>query len=492
MAQDTSPRKGAGSALHGRSLQGMAVLGGAVLLGSTFLMAPATAQTVNELQAQIADLSQRIDELQGESIAIPVIAPAQAVTAGDFPRSIKLPGTNTSFSVSGYIKAEAMITDDAVPAGLTNSSLFGGVAALDGSTADDRGWDTRLTAYQTRFRIQTRTPSDLGEVKTYIETDFRGHLSSFTSDPTNAHTLRLRHAYGTLGNFLAGQTWDAGFMLFATADTIDFNGPRGVMVTPAARTPQFRYTIPFSGGSFKIALHDNFMGVIGNAGALTPAGAALGAGIETLPELVANVTFGGSWGTAGLSGWLEHVDTDCGGAAGCVDESDVGWMLGVGARVPTWGRDSLAAMVGYGEGMSASYSGGGGGSVDFIWDPFTGDFEEVETIQFSVHYEHWWQDNLRSTAAYGLNANDNDCSPFVGPGVACTLAASAAAAGFLGLTETAQSVHVNLIWTAVKGVDFGIEWSYFWTDFEGDTDGAGPLGNESDINRIQLMAKFSF
>ncbi len=34
------------------------------------------------------------------------IAPAQEVTAGSFPGSIKLPGTNTSFKGSGYVKAD--------------------------------------------------------------------------------------------------------------------------------------------------------------------------------------------------------------------------------------------------------------------------------------------------------------------------------------------------------------------------------------------------
>ena len=103
MAQDMSPRKGAKRVLHGRSLQGMAVLGGAVLLGTTFLSTPVTAQTVEELRAQISELSQRVDQLQNQNVATPMIAPAQAVTAGSFPGSIKLPGTNTSFKVGGYV-----------------------------------------------------------------------------------------------------------------------------------------------------------------------------------------------------------------------------------------------------------------------------------------------------------------------------------------------------------------------------------------------------
>ncbi len=89
-----------------KGIYGIAVLGGAVLLGSTFLSTAVTAQTVEELRAQISELSQRVDELQQQKVATPMIAPAQAVTAGSFPGSIKLPGTNTSVKLSGYVKAD--------------------------------------------------------------------------------------------------------------------------------------------------------------------------------------------------------------------------------------------------------------------------------------------------------------------------------------------------------------------------------------------------
>ena len=72
MAQDTS-----------RRVRNMAALGGAVLLGSTFLTAPASAQSVDELRAQIDALQQRLDQIETQQVATPVIAPAQAVTAGD-------------------------------------------------------------------------------------------------------------------------------------------------------------------------------------------------------------------------------------------------------------------------------------------------------------------------------------------------------------------------------------------------------------------------
>jgi outer membrane murein-binding lipoprotein Lpp len=155
MAQDMSPREGAKSALHGRSLRGIAVLGGAVLLGSTFLSAPVTAQTVEELKAQIAELGQRVDELQNQNVATPMIAPAQAVTAGAFPGSIKLPGTNTSFKVSGYVKADIHYSTNA---GL-GDTFFANAIPVAGSAAALSDGATRIFARQTRFWIETRTPA---------------------------------------------------------------------------------------------------------------------------------------------------------------------------------------------------------------------------------------------------------------------------------------------------------------------------------------------
>jgi hypothetical protein len=132
--------------------------------------APLSAQTLAELEAELAALRQQVGELEGRKVAARPIAPAQAVTAGSFWGTIKLPGTNTSFKVGGYAKADIHWTG-VQGLGDTFSTIS---IPLSGSAQDASDGTTRLLARQSRFNIQTRTPSDFGEIKTYIEGDFEG------------------------------------------------------------------------------------------------------------------------------------------------------------------------------------------------------------------------------------------------------------------------------------------------------------------------------
>jgi len=59
---------------------------------------------------------------------------------------------------------------------------------------------------------------------------------------SNSHGFRLRHAYGTLGNFLAGQTWTNFMNPSSLPETLDFGGPVGQIFD---RQAQVRWTQSF-------------------------------------------------------------------------------------------------------------------------------------------------------------------------------------------------------------------------------------------------------
>ena len=90
----------------------------------------------------------------------------------------------------------------------------------------------------TRFTWETRqgTLNNSGnEVKVYFEFDF---LSNY-----DRNSIRLRQFYGQYKNFLAGQAWSAFSDPDAFPDTLEFEGPPGMI---AARFPQLRYTQPLN------------------------------------------------------------------------------------------------------------------------------------------------------------------------------------------------------------------------------------------------------
>ena len=62
--------------------------------------------------------------------------------------------------------------------------------------------NTSFSARQTRFGVKSFFPTDLGELKTTFEWELFG-----VGVDAGQTTIRLRHAYGELGKFGAGQTW---------------------------------------------------------------------------------------------------------------------------------------------------------------------------------------------------------------------------------------------------------------------------------------------
>ncbi|WP_330217999.1 porin [Marinobacter similis] len=78
-----------------------------------------------------------------------------------------VPGTNTTVTIGGYVKLD-MIYDFDQDMG---DSLF--VAGLDTANSESDP-SFRAHARQSRVRIKTTTPTEVGDVKTTVEGDFYG------------------------------------------------------------------------------------------------------------------------------------------------------------------------------------------------------------------------------------------------------------------------------------------------------------------------------
>jgi hypothetical protein len=84
-----------------------------------------------------------------------------------------------------------------------------------------RGWYGRtfLDASETRLNLTTRAPTPFGKLKVFVEGDFQG----------SGNSLRLRHAYGEVGRFLAGQTNSTFMDASAQPSTLDNEGPNALV-----------------------------------------------------------------------------------------------------------------------------------------------------------------------------------------------------------------------------------------------------------------------
>src|SRR3984885_4609659 len=77
---------------------------------------------------------------------------------------------------------------------------------------------------QTRFGVKTSTPTPLGDLNTIFEFELFG-----TGVDAGQTTFRLRHAYGELGQFGAGQTWSPFMDIDVFPNTLEYWGPNGMV-----------------------------------------------------------------------------------------------------------------------------------------------------------------------------------------------------------------------------------------------------------------------
>jgi len=193
---------------------------------------PATAVRADELQdlkAQLEALKKKVGELEMKQETAEKMQAAVAdnvVMGGATKGSFKLPGLNTSVTLGGYVKLDAVFSNPS--AGVdTKGDLFLDPTAIPvGPTAGNNERNqVKFGARESRLFVKTNTPTSMGDLNTHVEFDFYG--ADGNESVSNSHGFRLRHAYGTLGNFLAGQTWTNFMNPASLPDTLDFGGPVG-------------------------------------------------------------------------------------------------------------------------------------------------------------------------------------------------------------------------------------------------------------------------
>ena len=87
---------------------------------------------------------------------------------------------------------------------------------------------------QSRLGVRSSTPTALGELKTIFEFELFG-----TGVDAGQTTFRLRHAWGELGAFGAGQTWSPFMDPDVFPNSLEYWGPTGI---PFFRNVQLRWT----------------------------------------------------------------------------------------------------------------------------------------------------------------------------------------------------------------------------------------------------------
>jgi DcaP outer membrane protein len=167
---------------------------------------------------------------------------------------------------------------------------------------------------QSRLGVKSTTPTKYGELKTQFEFELFG-----TGVDAGQTTFRLRHAYGELGKFGAGQTWSPFMDIDVFPNSLEYWGPNGMVFF---RNVQVRW-MPLKGrNSVTLALERP--GASADQGQFSDRIELQGIRPKfDLPDLSGNVRFTRDWGyfqVAGMLRRIKWVDTtndqfDLGGSA---------------------------------------------------------------------------------------------------------------------------------------------------------------------------------
>jgi Porin subfamily/DcaP outer membrane protein len=501
---------------------------GAVIAIVSYLtgVAAASADELADLRATQEELQRRIDQLAQATLPPSASgttggveyggAPAAGAPTlgGSFPRSFLIPGTQTSIRVGGFTDNTfvywfqgaqvngTQITNtgangqaQSAPLNVHANSIVPGLLT-PGELIPVQGEASRAngifngSSLESRLFVETRTPTEWGEARTYVQFDFAGCESDSCNGiqhVANPLVPRLLYAYGTLGNFLAGQANSNFSDPDAGGETIDFGGDVGQ--TGVVRIPQVRYTQPGPWGSAWSASLE-----LPETDALTPAGQVLtdttlpvanslpgpgnttvvvpcqgvtttGLGVSPNCTLAGNPTLSPAPDFTLVSYWSEpwgHVDFKFVGRALEINDGHLiarrffGYGGGISGDTKPgwfgWSKDDIQWQVtaGNGIGRYLNESDNAGLVTNWLAPPTTAAqaaevrIETVPAIGISGGYQHWWLANLRSNATFGY-AYYNYNSTIIGP------------VESLNANKQLVTAHANLIWTPVAFIDTGVE-----------------------------------
>jgi hypothetical protein len=314
---------------------------------------------------------------------------------------------------------------------------------------------------QTRLGVKANVPTGLGELKTTFEFELFG-----TGVDAGQTTFRLRHAYGELGKFGAGQTWSPFMDIDVFPNSLEYWGPTGMVFF---RNIQVRW-MPIQGDTrLTVALE--------RPGASADQGVYAGR-IELtdvrphfpLPDLSAEYRLGRKWGYVELAGIVRRIEWEDQGT----DQFDLtgeatGWGLNLSSNLKI-GKDVIRLQGVYGEGiqnyMTAAPSDVGvENNPGSVISPVQG----VPLPMFGVvaFLDHTWNEKFTSSVGYSMIDIDNSAQQ----------APNAFKTGHYALG--------NVLYMPVSNVTTGVEFQFGRRENFSD-------GFSSDIARVQFSFKYNF
>ena len=334
--------------------------------------------------------------------------------------------------------------------------------SFEGQFGEDH--DTFAGVRQTRFGAKGNAPTSMGDLKTTFEFELFG-----VGVDEGQTTFRLRHAYGELGKFGAGQTWSPFMDPDVFPNSLEYWGPTGMVFY---RNVQFRW-MPVQ-GSTNVTIALERPGASGDGGVFADRiELANIKGRFPVPDLTGQITWGKGWGYLRAAGAVRRINWD----------DTLPDALELGGHVTGWGinlssninlgankRDVIRLQVVYGEGIQ-NYMNDSPVDVGLVNNP--GDpvrpvkGEALPIVGVVAFIDHKWSERWGTTVGYSRQDIDN--SELQAPDA----------------FKVGQYALGNIVYYPVPNVMMGGEFQ--WGRRENNSDGF-----HSDGYKLQFSFKYNF
>jgi hypothetical protein len=338
------------------------------------------------------------------------------------------------------------------------------------TTKNEYGTDGNayFSVRQTRFGVKSGTQTELGELFTQFEWEMFG-----TGGDAGQTTIRLRHAYGELGQFGVGQYWSPFMDIDVFPNTVEYWGPNGMAFF---RNVQFRW-MPIKGDT-RLTF------------ALERPGASADGGVYSeilqqqnirakfpVPDLSAEYRSAHDWGYVELAGIVRYMKwEDQGTDAIDLSGDAIGWGLNLSSNLKL-GKDNVVRLsVLYGAGVQNYMNDA---PVDVAIDTTEKNGVAIPLLGVVAFLEHNWSEKFATAIGFSMldidNTNGQDYDAF----------------------SMGQYAIGNIIYYPVKDVMMVAELQYGNRENFGELPSTHPNYNKdylktADILKVQFSFKYNF
>ena len=258
---------------------------------------------------------------------------------------------------------------------------------------------------QSRLGVRSSTPTKLEGIT--LKTTFEFELFGTGADEGQT-TFRLRHVYGEMGRFLAGQTNSPFMDGDVFPNSLEYWGPTGMVFF---RNVQFRYT-PISDGTNTLMFALERPGASGDQGIYADRVELDGISARfPIPDLSGAYKHSAGWGYARVAGMLRKINWD----DTLVDDFNLsgdawGWGINLSSNLTPTKNDVIRLQYVFGEGIQ-NYMNDSPVDIGIVRNvgnrvsPIEG--KAIPITGLVVFLDHTWNEQFSSTVGYSRQDNDN-------------------------------------------------------------------------------------